>query len=77
MKPSKLKRDYVGCRVMTTCIFKTPLAIIPAYTEATITYHSARGSDLTFDPCPHCGIRQKVSHVKSGFVFISYGEKNI
>ena len=77
LKPPTLKRDYIGCRVMITHAFKTRLAIIPPYAKATITAHSVRGSELTFDLCPHCGVRQVVTHVKSGFIFLSYGETNV
>lgn len=59
----KLKRDYPGRRVRTTAPIQSGRFIVPAGSLAVIGSQNNKGSELTFDPCPCCGIQARVTAV--------------
>lgn len=63
MPHPKLKRDYKGKRVRTTKDVSNAFWQVPAWSLATVTEQSPKGSYLTFDPCDCCGISARISNV--------------
>jgi len=74
-KAPKLKRDYVGRRVISNRDFTTSQIAIPRGARGTIRYQSPgyRASTVIFDTCDHCGARPVVSslHWPGDFDFIA------
>ena len=62
----RLKRDWVGRRVITQAVLKNGLMEFPIGTVMEVTY-SHGGLNLKSLPCPHCGVSifiRKVSELQ-------------
>ncbi len=68
-KNLKYKRDWIGLKVRALVELKNSWCIIPKGTLLTVS-RSWGGLHLVSDPCPHCGVRIRISKVKESHVEI-------
>lgn len=62
MKTPRLKRDWVGLRVVSCVPLSNGLARLPAGTFWRVKRNYG-GLELVSEPCPTCGIRLRITRV--------------
>jgi len=68
----KLKREWVGKRIITLAPLHTSVVSVPRGVRGTVQYHYRGESTLQLDACPCCGVapRVKVRDDNGRFAFI-------
>lgn len=69
MKAPRLKRDWVGLKVITRRDMQTSMIVIPLGTECTVIRNYG-GLNLTTSKCESCGVRMRINKVPESYVDI-------
>lgn len=69
MEAPRLKRDWVGLKVITLRDMQTSMIVIPLGTECIVTRNYG-GLGLTTSKCESCGVRMRINKVPESYVDI-------